>query len=585
MALMKWLWARMKANRQGMWMALSAMALVLGWRAIVVFHEPAHRRRIAAELGSIPQFTQNLYVNHAGNCVAYGQHTENNSGLYLCDTGTKKSRLLTEVHPQFCGWSPDDSRLAFVIPQPKDPGKSEIVICNGTTGEHISELAHPGFQDPKDFAWLSASALAFYVTSSVGIIEQRNDGTWFRAKTIPISVTNPTCFTACSSGLVAWKHDNTIEQMDLKTGTVQAIWSSNTNVLEDFVSSLAGPELLLKCVDAYGQYLLRYSPASGQTIAAGRIDPAHKAVFRPLSNWKDDSLTYISWDGARVHTVVLSDDGLNAFRIGDASAAVPEKTLDWCGGVMVHTSVAADHLFIVGHPTNEMNGVWDYNLRDGSLQCAVPNFVGRFKYAKYVTPSYGILTNSLGKTRGYSIWQPTHLTPGRKYPLVITQTVNGEWLPIEQTAANCGCFFAVVHRPYWLGRNLSEWSEDVCSLLEELRHDTNIDTNRVVLWGHSAEVSPEFQLLSDKPGLWAGAIFSAVGGLPDPRNIANKKVFLIAGEDSGDAKHLKDWQNRALMEGVPTKLFLQKHVGHNPTTLSGVRDRTEIFAQILSEDL
>jgi hypothetical protein len=581
---MKMIWSQIKENHQGVALAVGVTILVLGWRLVVLWHEQAHWRCLAAECGSVPQFTQNLYASHAGSVLVYGQHVENNTALYLCDLRARKTRRLTEMLPKFCGWSPDDSRLAFVAPQPKNPGKSEIVICDGRSGERQAELGDPGIQQPGDFTWLSANAFAYCTGTNIGLAEQRGNGTWLRAKNFPVVVTNHACFSACSPDSVVWQNGNKIETLNFTTGVIREEWNSSSNRLEDFICSPQGSELLLKCRDADGQYLLRYSLASKRTLQAGRIDRNHAGNFRTFSRWVDDSLTYIAWEAESVRTVFLSDDGLNTFHLG-APVTPSEQTLEWCGGVMAHTCAVAGHLFIAGHPTNELMGIWDYDFKRRKLENVVPNFEGGFRHAHYVPPTYGVLTNSSGKLKGYSVWEPRQKKAGQKYPLILTQTVNGEWLPIEQTAANCNCFFAVVHRPYWLGRGLSEWGDDVSRLREILLHNPNIDTNRIVLWGHSAEIGPEFQLLQANPSLWAGAIFSAVTGLPEPAGLGNKKLFVIAGKNSGATGKIWEWQKRAWAVGAQAKVFIQENVGHNPQTLATVRERTEIFAQIICEDL
>jgi hypothetical protein len=589
-ACMGSLWERIKQNRQGMIMAATAVAVVLGWRAVVLARQPSHWREAARELGSVPQFARQIYPNHAGTFLAYGQQMENAQGLYFCDPARRESRLVSGNNPQFYGWSPDDRRFAFGVALADRPGDPmALVICDGQSGQEVTRLQHPGFAgggptSPKGFTWLSAGAFAFYANGTVGVIEQRPDKSWFRSKTIPVSVTNPAGFTAGSPGEVAWQNGNAIELLNLAAETMQTVWNSTTNQLEDFISSPAGPELLLKCVDGEGQYLLRVSLRNGAVAAAGRIDPAHKGSFRLHSVWNDDSPTFISWAGGLPETVYLSEDGLNTFHVSNGSAA--GRVLPWGGAVMVHSSVASGHLFIAGQPATGEFGVWDYDARKDTLEKIAPTGNLRFKHAAFVQPSYGTLTNASGQVKGYSIWVPAGRAPGRKYPLIIGQTGNGTWFNTEQTAPNCGYLFAVVHRPYWLCRSLSDWPADVAALHDVMRQHPNVDTNRVYLWGTSAESGWLAQSLCDQPNRWRGAIvFSPGGGITTRGAGAGKQVILIAGDESGDAQRMRDYQNRALPEGVAVKLYLQADKQHSPNTIRTIRERTEIFARILCEDL
>jgi pimeloyl-ACP methyl ester carboxylesterase len=208
------------------------------------------------------------------------------------------------------------------------------------------------------------------------------------------------------------------------------------------------------------------------------------------------------------------------------------------------------------------------------------------KYAKYVTPIYGEMTNASDMVvGGYSIWQPAALDPHKKYPVIIGQTVNAEWLPYEQMAANSGCYFAVAHRPYWKSKKVQDWAADVMELRNLLAKNPNVDTNRIYLWGHSLETSYVVQLLQEKPELWHGVILSDPGGLPDLDALKNKKAFIITGKNSENVQQLIEFQNRAVAAGISITLFLPEHDEHNPYSTRSVRERTRDFAEMLNSGL
>jgi len=573
-------------------MAVGAVLFVLGWRLCVVWWEPAHQRAVAAELMSVPVYMRHMiYPSHTGSGLVYGRKLENTVGLFFCNPTTHKSRLISENNPNFYGWSPDDGRFAYGVELPQSPGKWAIVICDGHTGEQLAQLVHPGFPGsvvgylmPDTFAWLSSQSFTFFTNGAVGVVEQKSDGIWRRAKTISITAVKPSGLTACSSGTVAWKDGNAIKTLDLATEKEQEIWNSSTNQLEDFVGAPDGSDLLLKCVDDAGQYLLRCSWKSRDVTPVGRIDPAHRGVFRLHSVWNDHSPTFISWDGSRPSTVYLSDDGLNEFHINEF-AGKPGQILSWGGGVMVHSCLAGKHLFIAGHPATDWLGIWDYDASQNRLTRIVPEETPHFKYARYVPPDYGSLTNGNGQKKGYSLWHPVSVQPGRKYPLIIGQTANGDWFPIEQAAANNGCFFAVVHRPYWICRSLYDWPTDVTALSEVLKQNPNIDTNRIYVWATSAELGGLGRLLDTQSNWWKGVIvFSPGGPLHLPNSMNDKTVYVIAGDETEDARAMKEYQNHALSEGILLKLYLEKDKEHSPNHLGAERERVEIFEK-LCEDL
>lgn len=238
----------------------------------------------------------------------------------------------------------------------------------------------------------------------------------------------------------------------------------------------------------------------------------------------------------------------------------------------------------VGDPANEPPGIWDYDIASGSLNCIVPDLEQPFKYAKYATPICGEVTNNSGNVGCYTLWQPANFSPQKKYPVIIGQTVNAEWLPYEQVAANSGCYFAVVHRPYWMSKKLQDWPADVMGLYELLAKNPNIDTNRVFLWGHSVETVYLCQLFEEKPQLWNGIILFDPSDLPDVTTLKHKKILIIAGKDS-DAQQLVQYSDQAAQAGIPLKFILLENDKHNPESTRSVRARTLEFARFLIESL
>jgi dienelactone hydrolase len=194
------------------------------------------------------------------------------------------------------------------------------------------------------------------------------------------------------------------------------------------------------------------------------------------------------------------------------------------------------------------------------------------------------MTNSLGELRGYSLWSPAALSPQKKYPVIITQTVN-EWLPCTQTAANLGCYFAMVTRPFWRNQHIENWGADAMAMYEVLAKNPNVDTNRIFLWGRSMETGYLCQLLAEKPNLWKGVILFDPGGLPDLEGLRGKKLFIITGNDADNAKYLKKYQDQAAAAGVSLTLILQENTMHVSDTISSERARTIEFAKFLDENL
>jgi hypothetical protein len=402
---------------------------------------------------------------------------------------------------------------------------------------------------------------------------------------IPDGTYRITCPAGGNVALSYSEPETRIQLMDLASGTIKTLWSSFTNHPSETAYSRESGTFLMNCSSENGQSLIRFNYRTG-VATAEPVMATQSWTLRPRSAWTDDSPNFasLSQDGS-LESAWLSDDGLNTFSIRRKPGAAPQRLL-WCGGVTAHRSLHNGHLYVVGYPTNEPPGVWDYDLATGSLDCIVSGLSQPLKQATYVAPSHGLLTNAAGATSGYSLWRPARFSARKKYPIILCQTVNGEWLPFVETAANLGCYFAVAHRPYWLSRKLQDWPADVMALYEALARNPNVDTNRVYLWGHSAETSQLSQLFAEKAQLWNGAILFDPGVLPDLPRVMHAKILIIAGQnDAQQVERLTRYQDQAAQAGTPLKLIFQENTGHNPVSTRAMRDRTRAFAKLLNDDL
>jgi hypothetical protein len=201
-------------NKSEFYLAIAAVVIVVGWHVWVLAHKPANWEEIASELGSVPQFGQLIYASDDG-AVVYTRFCEDKTGFFFCGGATQKARLLCETIPDFYGWSPDGSRLAYGMLMPS--GNWETVICDGNSGEQMAVLEQPGLIDPSMFAWLSSRSFGYLLKQQVGfdfgMFEQKSDGTWVRGKTVSGVAISPSCFTSVSETSVAWEEQHGVNQV------------------------------------------------------------------------------------------------------------------------------------------------------------------------------------------------------------------------------------------------------------------------------------------------------------------------------------------------------------------------------------
>ena len=167
-------------------------------------------------------------------------------------------------------------------------------------------------------------------------------------------------------------------------------------------------------------------------------------------------------------------------------------------GVAYHYTLNGDCLYIIGNTTNDPPGIWEYDLNSTDLHCIASSSEHPLHYACHYTPLSDVFTNTLGQQKTYFLLHPKHVSPEKKYPVIISQSIGRGSGSYTQIAANEGYYFATVSRPGWW-EGLDSWVADVMSVYAILAKNPNIDTGRVFLIGSSAETPYLNQLVVEKP--------------------------------------------------------------------------------------
>jgi hypothetical protein len=572
---MKIILNRIAENKSGFLLALAAVLIVGGWRVFTIVHRPAHWREAAAEL-FLPRVIH-IMVSNNNTSLAYNQDADidRGGGLYFYNIAAGKKILLYEQLPtdggaKAFGWSPDDSFFVYSKPVPNYL-RRVFCICDGQSCETLAELPCP--DKVSQFTWLSGRSFAYLASQRLVEIEQNQDGKWDQSRFFKNVGTNAEYFfTATSASSVAWAASGKILEFYLSSGTSKTIWESPTNQLMDFTYSRETGEFILNCLDAdgQGQYFIRFhSPATWQTNANMVSLPEYENK-RPVV-WDKDSPAY----------AYLADEDFDTFYIKTNADSKPIR-LTWHGEGTENYLLNKNYFYVTGNLTNKP-GIWRYDMASKSLENILSVRDQPFQYAKNPYPTTGMVTNAAGERKGYFLWQPAGIVPGRKYPLILTQTTP-DWKLYAPVAANAGYYFAVAGRITWLDQSLQNWSSDVMNIREDLAKNPNIDTNQIFLFGISAETGYLSQLLADKPNLWKGVILPDPGGTPDLESLRGKQIFIITGKKAGNVEDLIKYQDEAFAAGIPLKLIFQEDERHTLTKFNSVRSRAEQLTEFLLQN-
>jgi hypothetical protein len=112
-----------------------------------------------------------------------------------------------------------------------------------------------------------------------------------------------------------------------------------------------------------------------------------------------------------------------------------------------------------------------------------------------------------------------------------------------------------------------------------------IDTNRVFLYGSSAEVGYVYELLSEQPALWKGAVLFHPGGFPDLAGVKLASVFVDAGDlEVEGVKVTAQFQEEALRAGVRVSFVVHAHSGHILQSIAAERERAQQLAKFVADN-
>ena len=557
------------------WIIFGAVLFVLGWRMLVMAVQYVKEPDIVRDLCSLQQFEQDLSPNNANTRLVFCRDTEEGVGIYYCDVDGGKPRLLCEQKERgnrgrffsMLGWSSDDSLFACAWPE-NQANQEFILIFDGRTGKLLDKIGAD--QSFNQFAWLSSNVFAYStVGASVRIVIRQADSSWAYKGYFPNVATTMDNFIAVSADAVAWRDDNRIWQLNINSGTKEKVWET-TNRLVEFTAARGGNGLLLNCSDDVGQYLLLFDPQNESTVDLGRISNQQNYVRGAIWTGRGTSYTYLTNNLAG-----------SAFCIKTEGMKQP-GIIPWSGGVQNFT-MNNEHLFFTGNPDGQTPGIWEYNINLQSFKCIVSSTVESYIGS---SPLCLLMTNSVGEKRFYHLWAPPHVSPTKKYPVLLAQELN-YWFTPFQIAADRDYYVAVVDRPFlntWNGNPEQSWVEDVNSLYKIMAESPNIDTTRVYLYACSRETYFLSELLDSHPSMAKGAILFAPTGLPDTSTLRDKRILLVDGKLDGDAvKNLSEFQDRAAENANKITLFLQNDVRHNSASGATVRDQTRLFANFISD--
>lgn len=562
------------AHRNWNWaFALGGVLVVVGWKlilfAVVALREPADLEALA----ELREFKQEPSPNQANNRLVFAQDTAEGIGVYYCEMASPQPQLLGEQKEQgsrgrrlgMLGWSPEDKWFACAFP---DDQRNEqwIHILDGQSGKLSSKVgAELGL---KHLVWLSNEAFAYATGTGLRTVQRQGDGSWAHRRNYQEVAKKLEDLTALSENVLAWRDGQKVSVLDVRVGQAREVWQATTNQLVQITRGRNESELLVNCRDASGQWLFRLQLDGTISAAPERMHEAGDYVrdVRWLSGGASYAFLTNDPAGCAIAVRLPESDGL--------------KLIPWDGGAR-RLVLNGSKLFFHGYEDGSVPGLWGCDIASGEFKTVVVAGGGSSK-PSVIRPTAGTLTNRLGQTRYYRLWNPAKSGDGRK-PVLLAQEMN-EWFAGFQIAARCGYLVAMVDRPFahtWDGDLPHTWAEDIAVLYDLLARHPNADTNRIYLYACSRDTGGLSQLVSEQPRLAKGIICYSPSVLPDPVGWRGKNLLLTSGDAAGDSERLRSFQDRAVANGNAVTLLLQSGSGHMPGSGNTETDRARELIRFL----
>jgi hypothetical protein len=565
-------------RRSAVWTVTGVCVFVLGWRLCLLAAQYLGGHTVTRELEGVLQFEQDLSPNGANTRLVFCQDTENGVGVYFCNTAGGKPKLLCEQKEKghswkrftMLGWSPDDSLFAVAFPDAASD-KEMILVFNGNTGEPAGKV---GAEDHlEQLAWLSNDSFAYCTRTDVGLVASVGKDRWQHQHFFTGVGTNIDSFTAVSANSVAWQDSGAVWLFDLNTGATKKIWQGQYRYnLADFTYSKTLDEYLLNLRDGQGQYLVRYSAVQTNSVNLGHIGPWMAYV------------QHATWDGqGTAYTYLTNELGVSVLCLKTPDAAAPVN-VPWHGGA-ASLILNGQHAYFQGNGDGQSPGIWDYDLKSQSSRLVISASDDPMKKMLGQMPTFGTFTDALREQRFYHLWAPTHVVPGRKYPVLLAQELNN-WFPYFQMAADNGFYVAVVDRPFsqvWNEPHERTWNEDVSALYQIMAENPNVDTNRMFLYACSYETRFLSAAMQQNPELWKGAIMVTPIQLPERPLLSGKSLLVVDGQVDGDmATTLPKFQDETARQSGVVTLYIQNNAGHDAAAGVTERTRAKAFVNFLA---
>jgi dipeptidyl aminopeptidase/acylaminoacyl peptidase len=511
---------------------------------------------------------------------------------------------------QVFGWSPGDRYLAFAQVAPvlleaarrKETFVNEtwVTIYDAETGSSERVTANVGTVEGS-FAWLSTNE--FFFSSS------------------PIGKDYAEKFVSDWPGGTRRKVFNYVGDFVL-TSPSTAAFVQKGNICTCRIDAAKYPPI--EPLSAFRQddfdslRWLRYSERNGEFLFCGRPKGSNWRYlfeFEPkakrLAQLNNEDTYNGQWlecgDG---YAYVASRD--NHFSLVLHGRSGYANTNLFTGGSVVNYTVApsGDRVYVTASLGIEPQGIWEYDARPGTLRRLVDGQRKPFVAARLVEPQEFRVKSLDGLEVPCFLFAPASLSSATareakhtgalgsgRHPLVIylpppSWQFQRAFEQQSQLLANLGFYVLVVNYRGCdgYGRNYSEpprtaaASDDILAAYAKVVKAAKVDRRNVFLLSNSGGGSLAFDLLSQHPDMWRGAVLDHPSGWSGRETGQGQKLppmFIISGDQDRFLASLQQFRSWAETNEASVQLLVHTNCGHMNWKTAEIADAQVRVAKFL----
>ncbi len=554
--------------------AIIFLLLITGLQHWTKASLPLHIKQISDEiyLHGIGDFRNNQPQIHGNNMLLL-KYVSDDVDVVQVDLKTLTTHVVKQIRSisadmgfVWIGWSPSSRYFAYCAKGAKH--NQGIFWCDSTTGKELKIFQMDESERAQSGIWLSDNTLVL-TADDCGVYACNLSHVVWHGKLGEPGLTKISSCTnsdgdakAISDHEIAYTDKGGLWAFDFVSGQVAEITDFAGEVLSDLdYSPTTGTYLFTAAktsngnqteICSYAPHQLRRSVLQHNACNGRWIENGKGFLFLDKNTGGSDELNLQTANEAfRPNIFDTGVMNLHSVAVGDKEADIYAITCDERGqSSLVRYDIAT-------------------RKRADLLQIQAG-----YHFAYATPPIEATTTNRSGQVVNYYYLCPSHLQPGRKYPVIMDMTSSSrhDHGRDAEFLANCGIYYVSPNRLDITKWGVTPTEDNALAVYDAITNIPNIDPHRIYITGESITTGTASYLVNEYPERWRGLLLVEAAAYPNIVNASSKKtfpsVFIMIGDSDqfngtaytfgGAEKFLKEASGRL----IPSRISYERNTPH-----------------------